>query len=251
MYPRNLLCAQVSVLLLVCVSPAGALTLAETTPLFFDEVANGFSPSAVAAAGLSPGAATDTSDTFVSAGGSGADVLILSQTVSLVHQQPDPITPSNPAIVDSTWTVQNASGAALAMPLLLFTALDPLDTYPGDPVIGLDANLLTLVTFDNGGPQIIYGAVTLPDLADGETTEITVRYVVAGPLEVQNASQLIAPLGLAVAVTYTELPEPSTLLLALGGLIVCARLGRNRPARGGHSLRRSVACPDRRDRRPW
>jgi len=238
-------------LLALCASPAAALTIDDVAPLFFDVVAQGFSPDAVAAIGRGADASITPSDTFLGAGApsTGAPVLVLSQTISQVHQRPDPITPSNPAIVDSLWTLQNASGAALSAPLLLFTVLDPLGTYPGDPLIGLDANLLQLVSYSNGGPEILYGAVALPDLLDGESTQITVRYVVGGPLQVQNATQLIAPLGLAVAVTYTAVPEPSTLLLAMGGLMASARLGRNRPARRGTRSTRSVRCPERREPR--
>jgi hypothetical protein len=223
-----------SVLLLLCASPAAALTLAEITPLYFDEVPNGFSPASVAAAGRVPDFVTDTGDLFLGAGdpASGAPFQITSQVVSVVHQLPAMATPTDPAIVDSTWTIENVSAGALTAPLLLFTVLDPLDTYPGDPVIGLDADLLEIVSFDPAGADILYGAVALPDLAGGQSTQFTVRYVVAGPLQVQNASQLLAPMGLAVAATYTAVPEPSTLLLAVGGLLLTALCGRNPTARG-------------------
>jgi hypothetical protein len=240
-------------------SHASALTLDDVTPLYFDVVPYGFSPAAVAAAGRSPDALTTSSDLFLGAGtpASGAPVQVSSQVISAVHQLPPSPTPADPAIIDSSWTIANVSAGALSAPLLLFTALDPLDTYPGDPVIGLDAGLLRLVAYSfgasfgasSGGPEIVYGAVSLPDLAQGESTQITVRYVIASPLQVQDATQLIAPLGLAVALTYTELPEPSTLLLAVGGLFLTALCGRSQPGPGGELTRR-VRCSEPRELRP-
>jgi hypothetical protein len=131
--------------------------------------------------------------------------------------------------------------------VLLFTTLDPLDTYPGDPLIGLDADLLDLLVYTPpSGPAIVYGALVLPDLAQGESVEILVRYVVGGPLEIQDATQVLAPLGLAVAVTYAPVPEPSTLALCALGLAGIAAFSRKRPVvalgGGGRSME-STGCP--------
>jgi len=232
-------------------APAAALTLEDISPLYFEgQGGQGFNPADVAALGRTPSLAATPLDLFLPAGGptSGAPIQVVSQVVTTIHQLPSEATPANPAIVDSTWTIQNVTAGALAAPALLFTTLDPLDTYPGDPQIGLDADLLSLLAYQPpAAPGLVYGAVVLPDLAQGESTQILVRYVVAGPLAISDVSQVLAPLGLAVAATYTVVPEPTTLWLCGVGLLGIALLGR-RPAtaRGGHSVE-NVGCPDPRD----
>jgi hypothetical protein len=236
--------------LALAAAPASALTQDDITPLYFQPGgAQGFDPTDVAAIGRTPNLAASFTDLFLGAGGpsSGAPVQITSQVVSEIHQLPANATPSDPAIVDSTWTVQNVSAGALAVPVLLFTTLDPLDTYPGDPLIGFDADLLDLLVYTPpSGPAIVYGALVLPDLAQGESVEILVRYVVGGPLEIQDATQVLAPLGLAVAVTYAPVPEPSTLALCALGLAGIAAFSRKRPVvalgGGGRSME-STGCP--------
>jgi hypothetical protein len=224
---------------LLAASPAFALTIDDVTPLFFDGPGGqGFAPASVAAIGRTPDATATPADLFLAAGGptSGAPVVVVSQVISQIQQLPSVATPEDPAIVDSTWTLRNASGGPLLAPLLLFTVLDPLDTYPGDPAIGLDADLLRLLAYSAGGTDYVYGAAALPDLADGESAEILVRYVVAGPLVVQDASELLAPLGLAVAASYTSVPEPSTGLLLGGALAGLAAAERRRErARGARA----------------
>lgn len=244
---RDLLaCVAVAGLLILGSGSARALTIDEITPLFFDEVDSGFSLASVAATGRTPDVRVTTSDLLLGAGApsTGAPVQVTSQVVTTIHRLPPMATPEDPAIVDSTWTIENVAAGALRAPLLLFVVLDPLDTYPGDPLIGLDADLLKLVSYTSGGTDYVYGAAPLPDLDVGQTAEITVRYVVAGPLAVQNGSLRIAPLGLTVAATYAEVPEPSTLMLiggALGGLAI---FGRIRPARADSPMTRSAGCPD-------
>ena len=221
--------------------PAGALTIDDIDPLYFGPgQAQGFDPVEIAAIGRSPNLQASPFDSFLGVGGasSSSSVRVTSQVIGEIHQLPANATPADPAIVDSTWTIQNISAGALSQPVLLFTVLDPADTYPGDPLIGLDAGLLDLLEFvPSSGPSIVYGAVQLPDLGQGESAEIVVRYVVGGPLQLNDASQVLAPLGLAMAVTYATVPEPSTLLLcglALAGIAVG---GRKRPnPRSGRPL---------------
>ncbi len=239
-------------LLLVSPLPAAALTIDDVTPLYFQaDQGQGFDPADVAASGIAPSLEATPSDLFIGAGGpsSGASVRVSSQAITTIHQLPATATPSDPAIVDSTWTIENVSAGALAAPVLLFTVLDPLNTYPGNPQIGLDGDLLDLLRYvPPSGPDILYGAIVLPDLAEGESTEILVRYVVGGPLAISDASQVLAPLGLAVALSYTEVPEPTTLLLCATGLAGIALFGRRREtARGGRSME-SAGCPTSRER---
>ncbi len=232
---------------------ATALTIDDISPLFFVGTGGqGFDPDDVAALGRTPGFAADSNDMFLAAGGpsTGAPVQVSSQVVTTVHQLPAMATPDDPAIVDSTWTIVNDASFSILQPILLFTTLDPLDTYPGDPQIGLDADLLALLTFQPPvGPGIVYGGVVLPDLAPGASTQILVRYVVAGPLEISDVSQVLAPLGLAAALSYTAVPEPTTLLLCCIGLAGIALAGRRDPSvRGGRSpqseeSQESVGCP--------
>lgn len=226
----------ISSIALAISGPAAALTVDDIEPIYFQGSGlQGFDPADVAAIGRTPNLAASFNDLFLGAGGTstGAPVQITSQVVSEIHQLPGNPTPSNPAIVDSMWTIENVSAGALVTPALLFTTLDPLGTYPGDPLIGLDADLLDLLAYTPpAGAGIVYGAIVLPDLAEGDSAEVLVRYVVGGPLQIDDASQVLAPLGLAVAVTYTTVPEPSTLLLCGLGLAGMAAYGRQERASG-------------------
>ena len=211
--------------------PSVALGSADITPLYFDGVGGqGFAPASVSAQGLAPGFQATPSNLWLSAGAVGSGSAIeISQVLGTVYQNPSQPSFSNPLIADSTWTVRNQSGSALKAPLLVFTSVDPAGVYPITlPPTGLDADLLSILSYSYSGGTLLYGVARLPDLAAGASAEITVRYAVAGALASGNPRPL-PPLGVAGLGSYQIVPEPATgALLAAGVLWLAASRPRRR-----------------------
>lgn len=245
-----LLGAALAVAGLVVAAPGRALTLGggvEITPLYFlendpppdhqDEL--GFDPADVAGAGLAPTLFADLTNPRLLAGNEmfpGLDLSISQDLDSpVVLQNPqDPTradaTPGvadlpsfvDPFVAESVWTVRNTSGAPLEDVALAFVLPD-FSSYPAVPV-GLDAGLLQILRFD-AGEVLHLGAVLLGDLGPGASTDVTVRYVVAGPLPTEDGRLVMPPLS---TLGLAEVPEPGTALLL--GLGVVALAGRRRRA---------------------
>lgn len=221
-------------LLLLAISgssePARALTVADIEPLYFEGAGGlGFSAGAVAAAGRAPAFSATSSDLQLTAGaGSGFQVGI-SQALGPVHQNPASPSASTPVIADSTWTLRNNTSTTLLAPLLVFTRVDPQQTYPiALPQTGLDADLLALLRYSFANESRLLGAIALPTLRPGESADVTVRYVVAGALAPGNPAQL-PPLGVTVLGSYAAVPEPASGALVCAGLaLLAARARRQR-----------------------
>jgi hypothetical protein len=225
--PRRSLVLAALWLSLLAPALAQALGIQDISPLYFDGAGGqGFSASAVAAAGLTAAYDATPADDWIAAGAAQGLPIQIEQNLTTVHQNPqDPSFP-NPVIADSTWTLHNLSGRALKSPLLVFTSVDPQDVYPISlPPTGLDAELLAVLRYSYAGGTLLYGAIALPDLAAGATAQVLVRYVVAGDLAPGDPLPL-PPLGVAVAGSYRVVPEPSTALLLSAGLFLVAASAR-------------------------
>jgi hypothetical protein len=227
---RFRLAATALLILLACPALARALSLGDIAPLYFDGVGGqGFSQSAVSAQGLVPAYTALPTDDWLAAGAAVLGLPIeIEQNLGTVHQNPSQPSFAAPVIADSTWTVRNDSGRALKRPLLVFTSVDPQDAYPITlPPTGLDSDLLALLHYSFQGSTLLYGAIELPDLAQGAQTQVLVRYVVAGALA--SGSPLpLPPLGVSVVASYTLVPEPSTGALVGAGLLLVAATARSR-----------------------
>jgi hypothetical protein len=221
------------------VGPARALTLDDITPLYFDGPGGyGFDGAAAAAAGRSAGFSATPFDRRITAPGS---AVTIAQQLSTVHQAPASPTDATPTIVDSIWTITNVAAGDLYAPMLVFTSLDPLNTYSSGtkPRQGLDADLLALLAYSSGGTNYLFGAVALPDLAEGDSAEFTLRYVVATPLLSGSTGQLLAPLGVSLLASHTTIPEPSTFCLLAFGLLGASTTTSNRGFRRRRTSHRS------------
>lgn len=208
---------------------AGALAIGDIEPLYFGGIGGaGFALGDVSAAGLAPSFSATPADDWIAAGAAQFGTPIrIDQALGTFHQLPALPTPGGPIIVDSTWTVTNVSAGSLTAPLLVFLDVDPDDTFALLPPTGLDADLLELLSYSFGGDDFVFGVAVLPDLAQGESAEITVRYVIGGPLPI-GLNPPLPPLGVAALNSYEVVPEPSTALLlglGLGVLGICRRRG--------------------------
>lgn len=218
--------------------PAVALTIGDISELYFAGPAGfGFDAGDVAGAGFSAAFSASPGDDWIDAGEKSLGLPIrITQNLGTIHQDPegDGETPGtgNPYIADSRWTVWNKTGRKLLAPLLVFTVVDPLDSYPDVPT-GLDGDLLQILQYSSGGADYLFGVVGLPDLEDDGSVDIDVRYVVAGPLE----DDFLPPLGLMALGTYeTLVPEPDAVLLwALALAVVVGPARRRRSQRSSCS----------------
>jgi hypothetical protein len=194
---------------------ASALTIGDISALYFTGVSGfGFDAGSLTAAGIARTFRAAPGDDWIEAGERSLGLPIrITQNLGTIHQDPegDGETPGmdNPYIADSRWTVKNKTGRDLLAPLLVFTLVDPLDSYPDVPT-GLDGDLLQILEYSSAGEEYLFGVVALPDLEENGSVDIDVRYVVAGPLE----DDFLPPLGLMALGSYeTLVPEPGGLLL--------------------------------------
>ena len=225
-----------STLLLLALLPlsAAALTIAEIEPLYFEGAGGfGFELADVQAIGRAASFGASGSNTQYTAGaGSGVQVGI-TQALGTEHQNPGSPSFANPVIADSTWTLRNNTSSTLIAPLLVFTRVDPAGVYPITlPPTGLDADNLQFLTYSVSNVQYTLGVVQLPTLRPGETTDILVRYIVAGALAPGDPMPL-PRLGVTVLGNYTALvPEPASAAHVGVGLIALAARARARRSRG-------------------
>ena len=207
----------------ILLSPLGApaLGLSDVAPLYFDGVDGfGTSPGTAALAGETPAFRATPQDAWLDdVSADPTSRVTVEQTLGTVHQ--DPAAPSllDPIIADSTWRITNRDAGELVEALLVFTSVDPLGLYPAAvPLVGIDGTLVDLVEYSFAGVDYLVGATLLGDLSPGEFVDITVRYIVAGPLAPGSPPPL-PPLGLSVLGSYTIVPEPSTAALVGLGLV--------------------------------
>jgi hypothetical protein len=227
---RAILCA---IALAGAAASASALSIRDTKPLWFDGPGHyGFDAAAVAAAGLAPAFEADSEDTWLDAGDSRSQLPIaIDVDLGKVHKNPQARggTPSrrHPVIADSTWTVTNHSGGALDDALLVFTLGDSSGRRRPKPV-ALDGNLVEILEYSHDGVDYTFGAVRLGDLAEGDSTTVTVRYLVGKSLARKRSRLLLPPLGVSAVTGWSLVPEPATAA-ALGlGLLVLGAARRRR-----------------------
>jgi hypothetical protein len=213
----------------------GAAHAISVTPLFFDGPGGfGFAPADVV--GLHVSASANASSHWVLAGGHAllpGPGLHIDNHLSTIHSNPQGTggTPSeaNPFVADSTWTVTNDTGAPIYDGYLVFTTLDIDARYHG-LLAGLDGALLEIVDYSSAGTDYAFGAIPLPNLGVGQSTDLTVRYVVAGPLDYDaEANAYVLPrLGVAGLVV----PEPAAIAgIGLGLALLGARRAGSRRSR--------------------
>lgn len=136
---------------------------------------------------------------------------------------PSAATAALPVVVDSTWTVRNATERTLEDILFLITRTVPQPGYPALDV-ALDDNLVGVLEYTGTTSTRHYGAIPLGDLDPGETVTFTMRYIVAGDLPVIDSRCLLPQLAAAALEGQYYVPEPTTaLLLALGFVSIAAR----------------------------
>jgi hypothetical protein len=224
-------------LALLLAPAAGALTIGDISELYFTGPSGfGFDAGDATAAGFGRSFRAGPSDDWIEAGEKSLGLPIrITQNLGTIHQDPegDGETPGtgNPYIADSRWTVKNKTGRDLLAPLLVFTLVDPLDSYPDVPT-GLDGDLLQILEYSSAGVDYLFGVVALPDLEENGSVDIDVRYVVAGPLE----DDFLPPLGLMALGSYEMLvPEPGGLLLWGSLLALGVGSGLARRRRSQHS----------------
>jgi len=243
--------AALVLLLAAPVRPATALGVADTAPVAF--LPNGGGLGLVeagqpdgwdaATAGLGVTWTYDHTDLQLSAGNAalfpGVD-LAITQDLFAVHQNPQDAT--NPApqiataaapfIADSRWTVTNASGDPLDGVVLAFV-IPHYAAYPNAVQVALDGNGIELIEYTTASQsRLLLGAVHLGDLAAGESTDVVVRYVIAGELQEQTSGDhtdyIMPPLMVTGFTGATPVPEPGAAFLFAVGLGLMARCTRRR-----------------------
>ncbi len=232
----------------------GALTIADTNPLFFiGGGAFGFSASAVAAAGLTVADTATPADDILTAGNAiFSPMLSIGQVLGPVHQNPQASyaspaagcqlgdvcqTPGNPFIADSTWTVTNDAGRDLEDVYLVFTRVSLSGGYP-DIAVAVDGNLIEILEYTAGDTSYWFAMVSLGALGDGvvdsdtespQSTHFTMRYIVGGDMPFSGSEQVMPPIGVfGIERGGPVIPEPSTALLLASGLFALAMAQRSR-----------------------
>jgi hypothetical protein len=219
-------------LLALAGAPAGALTIADTKPLYFVGPGGyGFGAAEVTAAGLSPTLEADAEDNWIDAGDAKLGLPIAIEVdLQKVHKNPQARgrkpNARKPIIADSTWTITNHTGEALEDAVLVFSLGDTAGRKKKKPV-ALDGNLVEILAYSFGGEDYLLGAVRLGDLAaegEGSSISIDVRYIVAGRLARRGSKLLLPPLGVSGLTGWSPIPEPGTAsLIGLGLLALAAR----------------------------
>jgi len=147
-------------------------------------------------------------------------------------------TAATPFVADSLWTVTNNTEGSLNNAYLIFEAvsLAPTTLVPGgypDIQVGIDKNLFSIVQYTYPGAKtpLFFGALSLGSLSGfgtaHDSTQIRVRYIVAGALPLNGANLVMPPFTVAALI---NVPEPSPLVLLGSGLALFAAAGRRRCA---------------------
>jgi hypothetical protein len=144
----------------------------------------------------------------------------------------------NPFVADSVWRVTNTTPGMLNHAYLILEAVNLAPTalvpggYPNIPV-GIDRNLISVVqyTYPGATTPLYFAALSLGSLAPngspGDSTQILVPYIVAGALPQSGANLVMPPFSVAALI---NVPEPGTLLLVGGGVVLLAATHRRRCA---------------------
>jgi len=211
------------------VGAASALSIDEISPVYFEGPGGwGFDAQRIAELGIEP-SATASPNGWIDAGHRSLGLpLSIEQQLTKIHKKPKKPSQKKPVIADSLWTVTNDSGRRLDDAWLVFTIVDPDDSYP-DRATALDVDLIEILAYEYAGEVYRFGAIWLGDLLPGESARLTVRYIVAGKLQKQDGEHVLPPLG--VAGVLLAVPEPGTVLLLSTGLIGLAWKGRRREVR--------------------
>lgn len=240
---------------LAAAGSAGALTIADTNPIFFLGGSQfGFAKPVLVAAGMPVSGSADSDDDFLSAGNAiYSPELSIEQVLGPVHQNPQAAyqnpygacqagdvcqTPSNPFIADSTWTVTNNSGRDLANVFLIFTRVSLSGGYPDIPV-ALDGNRVQILEYLAGGQTYYFAMVSLGSLGDGvangesyehaQSTQFTMRYIVGGEMPFSGNTQVMPPIGVyGLERGGVPIPEPGTATLLAAGVVALAMANRLR-----------------------
>jgi len=241
--PRWVALAIVLGALLLGAVPAGALTisgLGGVEPAYFNpKNTTGLAPGQ----GLSPDFSISPDIpqiricNLASAACTNPDISV-TQTLSTIYQRPqttgDTPSLSIPYVADVIFTLErittpksscsDGEGCGPIDPILLtFAAFT--DPYVGAPPVALDlgsaGGLTPLLLMERltGGTLKLFPVNKLPGLNVGEQTQFTVRYVIGGAMQPNALGGYDLP---PIALTGFEVPEPSTALLLLAGLVAVA-----------------------------
>lgn len=225
--------------LVLAAAPAAALTVGaggpspiSVTPLWY----KGPGLAGIASPVAFDWTATPESAWVPAAAGSPPQPLAITQSLQLPAiqhpQQPagssspgtPPGTPTQtlPFVADSLWTVRNSTGAAWVAPLLVVTFIDYASTgYPSVPV-ALDDGLVEVLRYTAEGQTYLFGAIPLGPLAPGESKQVRIRYIVGGALPLVGGSYQLPQLAVSGVLEATLVPEPSSWLLVVAGLVAVA-----------------------------
>jgi hypothetical protein len=139
---------------------------------------------------------------------------------------------ADPTLATSTWDVTNTSGFALDAAFLIFVS-SPGALSADSTLVGLEpvtADGYTVITFDDGFfGEIFYAAIDLGPMGLGETTQVSVHYVVADDLIPAGGLDFFLPeLNTQAIVVPASVPEPGVLSLFAMGLAGLATIRRQK-----------------------
>ena len=225
--------AMAALLMVGLASAAQAVTIGSggsapfgVAPLWY----NASSAFGLAAPTPAPNYVVGAGDYFLTAGNEifTPELSITQSLLQPVHQHPqapadsqNPLTPAGPPtmalpyVADSLWTVRNDSGMALDHAFLAFTFVSraPFAALPGgypDILVGMDDLLVDVVKYSDEDTDYYFAAMSLGSMAQGESKQLTVRYIVAGDLPFVGGAYVMPPFGVAGLVTVV--PEPASAL---------------------------------------